>query len=444
MCSSNKNATLHSTNKVLVDGRFMDMRELKALELAARSKITFDGETWTVPSQSASGNYRVVISGEPSCTCEDFSLRLLPCKHIIAARLVHERDGGSAAPVIVTDKVPKRPTYKQNWPLYNLAQTTEKDRFQELLFELCQGIEEPPRHVKGGRRIYVSDRVFACAFKVFSTFSTRRFACDLKDAHEKGYLRSEVDPMTLFDFTNDETLTPVLYSLIERSAWPLRAIETTFAPDSSGFSTSRFVKWYDEKYGERSGRDWVKAHVMTGCKSNIITTAIIDTPTAGDSPQFKQLMDRTIANGFKIGDVCADKAYLSKENQELAVKHNAVPFIPFKSNSVAGEPGSLWERLFGYFQFNRADFLSRYHARSNVESTFSMIKAKFRDHVRSKNDVAMKDEVLLKILCHNIVVVHSAIIELGIEATFWPEKATEEKDVLKFCRNQIHSAGTGG
>ena len=58
--------------------------------------------------------------------------------------------------------------------------------------------------------------------------------------------------------------------------------------------------------------------------------------------------------------------------------------------------------MFHYFQYRREDFLSHYHKRSNVESVFSMIKAKFRDHVRSKTDVAMVNEVLCKIICHNI------------------------------------------
>jgi hypothetical protein len=62
-----------------------------------------------------------------------------------------------------------------------------------------------------------------------------------------------------------------------------------------------------------------------------------------------------------------------------------------------------------------------------------MVKAKFRDHVRSKSDTAMKNEVLLKFLCHNVVVVHQAIIELGIEGTFWPEKG-ERQDVLPLVR----------
>jgi hypothetical protein len=48
-----------------------------------------------------------------------------------------------------------------------------------------------------------------------------------------------------------------------------------------------------------------------------------------------------------------------------------------------------------------------------------MIKAKFRDHVRSKTDVAMRNEALAKILCHNICCVIQEMYELGIEPTFW-------------------------
>jgi transposase len=72
-----------------------------------------------------------------------------------------------------------------------------------------------------------------------------------------------------------------------------------------------------------------------------------------------------------------------------------------------------------FFQYRREEFLSHYHKRSNVESTFSMIKAKFRDHVRSKTDIAMKNEVLCKIVCHNICCLIQEIHELGITAEFW-------------------------
>ncbi len=411
----------------------MELRELKALEIAARSRVVYDKGQWLVPSQSGNGTYRVRIGKEPSCNCEDFQLAQRPCKHVLAAELVSERDGGKRSKCIDTDAVPKRKTYKQNWPKYNLAQTTEKTRFQELLFDLCRGVEEPTRHRNGGRRTFMRDMVFASAYKVFSTFSGRRFMCDLKDAHTRGFVDYAMTPASVLNFIDSDLMTPFLYQLIERSAFPLRSIETTFAPDSTGFSTSRFIRWYDEKYSrEQSGRAWVKAHCMTGVKTNIVTTAIVDAPNANDCPLFRPLLEQTVANGFGVETVCADKGYLSKENLELVEKHNAAVFIPFKVNNVAGEPGTVWERLFHFYQFNRPEFLAKYHQRSNVESTFSMVKAKFQDSVRGRTDTAMKNEVLLKLLCHNVVVIHQSVIELGIEPVFWPNGGSDEPKVIRF------------
>ena len=53
----------------------MDMRELKGLELAARSRIVFQDGAWIVPSQFTTGTYRVTLSPEgDQCECEDFAL----------------------------------------------------------------------------------------------------------------------------------------------------------------------------------------------------------------------------------------------------------------------------------------------------------------------------------------------------------------------------------
>jgi len=73
---SNKIATIKAYTETPNRGCDMDMRELKALEIAARAKITFDGTCWHVPSQSSpSMTYRVTIGAQPSCQCEDFELR---------------------------------------------------------------------------------------------------------------------------------------------------------------------------------------------------------------------------------------------------------------------------------------------------------------------------------------------------------------------------------
>jgi SWIM zinc finger len=227
----------------------MDMRELKGLELAARCKIGFTDGAWQVPSQtSPRTKYRVTIGEAPSCQCEDWQLRQQdqrPCKHIIAARLTCARDHGGTPPKIDADTVPQRLTYQQNWPAYNEAQQQEKDRLQVLLADLCSGIVDLPRSKPGPVPVSLADRLFSVCFKVWSTLSSRRFNCDLQEAHERGHLSRSLHCNKVNSFMEDAELTPYLRVLVVRSALPLRTVETEFAVDSSGFSTSRFVKWFD-------------------------------------------------------------------------------------------------------------------------------------------------------------------------------------------------------
>ena len=62
--------------------------------------------------------------------------------------------------------------------------------------------------------------------------------------------------------------------------------------------------------------------------------------------------------------------------------------------------------------------MDHYHKRCNVETAFAMIKAKFGGAVRSKNPAAQMNEVLVKILCHNICVLIQAMYALVTEPTF--------------------------
>jgi hypothetical protein len=55
-----------------------------------------------------------------------------------------------------------------------------------------------------------------------------------------------------------------------------------------------------------------------------------------------------------------------------------------------------------------------------------MIKTKFKDNLRSKSKTAQINELLLKILCHNICVVIQEILELGIKGEFIVEKEVRE------------------
>jgi transposase len=200
---------------------------------------------------------------------------------------------------------------------------------------------------------------------------------------------------------------------------PLKDIESDFAVDSSGFATCQFTRWFNAKYGrELDYRQWLKVHLMCGTKTNIVTSAEVSKTYANDSPYFKPLVEKTAQSGFKMAEISADKAYLSAANLELAVEKGAKPFIPFKSNSLPDNRGKVWARLYHYYRYNFEQFEAHYHKRSNVESTFSMIKMKFGERLRSKTETAQINEALCKVLAHNICVVIQSIHQFGIEAGF--------------------------
>jgi hypothetical protein len=114
--------------------------------------------------------------------------------------------------------------------------------------------------------------------------------------------------------------------------------------DSSGFSTSRHVRWFDEKYSiERSGHDWVKVHLMCGVNTNVVTAVEIRERDAEDCPLCGPLV-RTTARHFKIKEVSADKAYLSTENLATATAVGATPF-PLLLPQPSGVPRPLPQAL---------------------------------------------------------------------------------------------------
>jgi len=415
----------------MTDWKFLD-REGRAVLLAATVKITQVAKGWRVPSQSGRGHaaYTVNLDGDaPHCNCPDHELGGSICKHIRAVKIVQQRelfdDGSERVTQTVTVTETVRKSYPQNWKAYNAAQTTEKAKFQALLHELCEGIEEP-RQTRGRPRIPLSDAVFSAVFKVYSTFSGRRFMTDLRGAHAAGFIGRLPSYASLFTCLESEAVTPILHRLIVESSRPLKAVEVDFAVDGSGFTSSRFVRWYDHRYGiSRVHHEWVKVHLMCGVKTNIVTAVEIAGSEASSSPMLPALLSKT-AQTFSPREVSGDKEFGSFSNYDAIERTGAVPFIPFKSRHT-GQGGGLWGRMFHYFNFRRDEFLSHYHKRSNVESTFSMIKAKFRDHVRSKTDVAMRNEALCKILCHNLCVLIQEMYELGIDPLFWTESSPVQK-----------------
>lgn len=113
-----------------------------------------------------------------------------------------------------------------------------------------------------------------------------------------------------------------------------------------------------------------------------------------------------------------------------------MPFVPFKTNSTGMESTSPhWRRMWAHFSLKSEDFINHYHRRSNVEWAMWMIKSKVGGAVWSKLPTAQINEVLAKVLCHNLACIVHTITEFGIEADFAKPPAPTSPVTLAVVRS---------
>lgn len=58
--------------------------------------------------------------------------------------------------------------------------------------------------------------------------------------------------------------------------------------------------------------------------------------------------------------------------------------------------------MFHYFAYNKDEFLEHYYKRSNVKTTFSAVKKKLGENLKSKNYTPQVNELLCKFIAYNI------------------------------------------
>jgi len=404
----------------------MDIWKERGLKIAISNQVERNKLGYKVPSQSGNGTYVVNLDdGQPFCTCQHFESTHKKCQHIYAVEFIAQREQKPDGTITETMQI----KYTQNWTVYDEAQMHEQEHFISLLRELCNGIEQPVYRF-GRPRLPLSDIVFGLVLKTYSMMSGRRFMTGLKEAETNQLMTKSPSFATAFRYLENPALTRLLKALIEQSATPLKAIENDFAVDSSGFATNVYSRWFDHKWDkERTRQNWVKTHIMCGVKTHVVTSVEATPYESADNPQLPKLVNQT-AKAFTINEVSADKAYSGRRSLRAIQAVGGTAFIPFMSHATGMANtrykfDGLWNYMWHFYNFNREVFMEHYHKRSNVETTFSMIKTKFGGSVRSKTPTAQVNEVLCKILCHNVCVLIQSIYELGIEPTFWNSEDKE-------------------
>jgi len=387
----------------------MDARQAKGLAIFSDpTNINYvSDDLFTIKSQGGMGTYQVDYDGTKwKCNCPDFIKRETDCKHIYAIKFY-----------LQVNRKEDQVKYSQNWTAYNKAQIDEGEIFDNLLRELVMVVPEPTQHM-GRPRLSLQEQIFCSVKKVYSQLSSRRASSLYRQAKEKECLSHTPHFNAVSKLLNKETVTPTLYNLIRLSAKPLTSLENDFGIDSSGFRTTSFGSFCVEKHKTKKQNIWLKAHISSGARTNIIADVKITDGNVNDTTQFKPLVIGT-DEFFEIFEISADKAYSSKSNHEAVENVGGKAFIPFKSNVTGKARGSsTWAKAFHFFQMFREEFDEHYHKRSNVESTFGAIKKKFGETLKSKNRVAQENELLCKLLAYNITVLIHEMYENGITPSF--------------------------
>jgi len=301
-------------------------------------------------------------------------------------------------------------TYGQNWSKYKKYQIEEKSLFLGLMCNMLESFDIPDENnnnKKGNQFANTKDIIKYCMIKVYNTFSCNRVMSDIEACYRSGLLDNLYNPNIINSYMRKKEFREILYKLLEFSSLPMKNSEVCFAVDSSGFTSKKYRKWSEDKFLYKTGKIKVyrKGHIISGTRTNIITACKITPYNGADSPQFKELVYKTNKN-FNIVEIYADKAYNSRANLHIAKNVGATAFIPFKSNTKGASKGCIeWGEMFRLQENNPDFFFGKYHKRNKVESTFSQVKAKFLNFIRSKDEVAMDSEILLKFICHNLCVI---------------------------------------
>lgn len=305
-----------------------------------------------------------------------------------------------------------------NWSLYNKSQTREKILFLHLLKELCDLIPDQ-KHDKGRKPEDTGNQIFCMCAKTYLNTSSRRLISELELCRRNQYIDKVPHFNSVLNYFNNPYLRDVLKELIELSSLPLLNIEKKFAVDSTGFSMRILhERWSFSRQAHSKHHLYRKAHICYGVLTNIATSCIVTKGSANDAPYLEPLVDNT-AKYFKIEEVTADKAYSSRKNLNVIYNHGAMPFIPFRSNATSNKRGSMiWYNMYQFFKHNQEEFMKRYHLRSNSETGFWMIKQRFGDIIKTKTDQSQENEILCKVLCHNICVLIQEMFLMDVQIDF--------------------------
>jgi hypothetical protein len=450
----------------------MDAKKLAEdiAEVLTRKIVQVQGtETYFIWRKGSKTKFYIVDCNDPdpakhTCRCDSFIDQGYPCKHHHAIQVL--RGAPIPVPVVASvsplSLVPAAPTPK---PLPTLdvavgrkrstnaqrssAYVEEPARFEAILHQVsaraaqkiaqkkvAQGIAPPPDG-RGRPSLPDHHRATCLVHKVYRKASYRNVQRDLERFAAEGRIRFAPNHNSMCSYGGDPNVTELLREILTLTASPTRRIEREFIVDSTGFHAAGVENWRYTK-GKRQLRktkkgdqkayaalEWMRAHIMSGRRTGIIPAARITLnhgKGSADSVNLPMLIDDMLGI-HTIHAIIGDRGYISENNLIKVLKLvGAWAFIKPKRNFKPSTKRRLGVDLATWYRDLYKDhgpaFKEMYRFRPLVEAVFSAIKRRFGDFMWLKNDVQRENELLCKLICHNICILIQLEMQHGVRLDY--------------------------
>lgn len=302
-----------------------------------------------------------------------------------------------------------------------------------LLTHLCRIITGPEWKGFGPVPLPYRDRLYCVILTEFFTHSVPRSEPHYQDARDKGHITRAPSFNSVYDYYDDRVTTGFLHKLLRISGKVLKEYDTDVLMDGTHFVTEERLHYADdEKYKNHysvkkaGGFRYLMAHFLGGPMTHGVFAAAVDVcldkwfRPSHDSKFTEILLQRAKSNGFDFrgAEVWGDKGYAGGKNKVLIESLGAKPMITAKDGKKHSHPHGD-PRLCG---------CEGCYKRNQIETIHSMIKQIMGEKVFSKNEVSLENEVLARVVAHNLRVIQQAMIAWDIPVDF---EAVAKADLLQ-------------
>lgn len=289
-----------------------------------------------------------------------------------------------------------------------LKQPLEKEKtcFLRAMCNFLDGISFEEETINGRPKADMREILKHLLVMSYNAMSYRRALGDLDILYRQGFLTRLISRSTLNDYANNKSTIKLLERLIQLSATYFKESEDTLIVDSTWFGEKMYVGGCSTVHSHKCGLfNTRKIHVGVLKNSKVICYAKATPGTFHDSPAFKDILVKS-SKLFDLKKCLGDKGYCSKDSYMLCQEHGIKAFLDFKKNCKNRNGGSrAWKEQLDICRNSPEVWKESYRFRVLVESIFFVIKKKFGNYLRSRNQTSRDVEMLSKCLVYNLCII---------------------------------------